>query len=122
MHQLKMMMTLVVVVVNKNNCDDKLIIEWQESELMGGSPLFMIDESNGVAIKCEPKDGLQLWIFARRKEGEKYYCRVIKKFTIPDNMLEQHNFNRYTHHNKTNKHIARMNDVKYINNILGYCQ
>ncbi len=61
--------------------NEKLCLPWKESELIGGDPLYFLDESHGVGI-CDYVNRIEIRFFERVKENNKYYCRIIKKHII----------------------------------------
>lgn len=97
--------------------NEKLLVEYEEMELIGGDPMIYIDESNGVSITCCPLNGLSLKFFARIKQNDKYYCRVVKKVKIPQDHIRQYLFNKLTKRDES--HEERMDHFNLICGLIG---
>jgi ribosomal protein L9 len=61
--------------------DDKLILNWQEGELIGGNPLYYLDNCHGVSVD-NYVDRIEIKFYQRVKENGKTYCRITKKHIL----------------------------------------
>jgi len=61
-----------------HTAEEKLTLPWQESELIGGDPLYFLDDSHGVSI-ADYINRIEIRFYERVKEGGQYYCRTFWK-------------------------------------------
>lgn len=68
--------------------EEKIILQWKESKMIGGEPVYYLDESHAVCIK-DYIDQIEIWFFERTKENGKYYCRVTKKHFLDARKIKE---------------------------------
>ncbi len=68
--------------------EEKLMLQWKESKMIGGEPVYYLDESHAVCIK-DYIDQVEIWFFERTQENGKYYCRVTKKHFLDARKIKE---------------------------------
>jgi hypothetical protein len=68
--------------------EERVCMQWKQTELIGGAPVYYLDESHAVAIK-NYIDRIDIVFFERVKELEEYFCRITKKHSLDAKQIKE---------------------------------